>query len=128
MGNMDNIKALSPFPGLAITGRICGSVSGALMALGLYFGSDNLFNYEANTDSVMASRVFLQRFEDTLSSLQCKDVQELIVGQYMDPLREENQEAWIQAKGREKCSTVAGIGARLAAEVIIESMEEFRSI
>lgn len=38
LGNIEIIKALSPFPGFAGTGRICGAVSGGLVALGLYFG------------------------------------------------------------------------------------------
>jgi hypothetical protein len=32
-------------------------------------------------------------------------------------------EAFARAKGFEKCSLLPGIGARLAAEIIIESME-----
>jgi hypothetical protein len=43
----------------------------------------------------------------------------------MDPrASRENFEAFVKAKGYEKCTLPAGIGARLAAEIIIESMEE----
>ena len=128
LGNMDIIKALSPFPGFAVTGRICGAVSGAFIAFGLYFGSDDLLNYEGAGATMTAARVFLPRFEEIFGSFQCEDIQALILGRYMDPRgSKENMEAFIQAKGYEKCTIPAGIGARLAAEVIIESMEEAKS-
>jgi hypothetical protein len=48
----------------------------------------------------------------------------VIFGRYMDPAAsEENMEAFARAKGFEKCALVPGIGARLATEIIIESME-----
>ena len=42
LGNMEVIKALSPFPGFGGTGWMCGGVTGGLIALGLYFGSEDL--------------------------------------------------------------------------------------
>ena len=42
----------------------------------------------------------------------------------MDPgASKENMEAFAKARGFEKCSLVPGIGARLAAGFILESME-----
>jgi len=125
LGNMEIIKALSPFPGFGATGRICGAVTGGLVALGLYFGSDDLLNYAGTGATMTAARIFLPRFEETFSSLQCEDIQALILGRYMDPRgSKENFEAFVKAKGYEKCTIPAGIGARLAAEIIMESMEE----
>ena len=125
LGNMEIIKALSPFPGLGGTGRLCGAVTGALIAFGLYFGSEDMLNYEGNGATMTAARTFLPRLEEALGSLQCDDIQELVMGRYMDPrASEENFQAFIDAKGYEKCSLPPGIGARLAAEIIIESMEE----
>lgn len=122
---MEIIKALSPFPGFGVTGRICGAVSGALVTFGLYFGSDDLLNYQGTGAAIAAARQFLPRFEQELGSLMCEKIQEMVFGRYMDPrASEENFEAFKNAKGYEKCSLVAGIGARLAAEIIIESMEE----
>jgi hypothetical protein len=47
----------------------------------------------------------------------------VIFGHYMDPAAsEENMEAFAKAKGFEKCGLLPGIGARLAAEIIIESL------
>jgi len=122
LGNMEIIKALSPFPGLGLTGRTCGAVSGGLVALGLYFGSDELINDQANHAAMAAARKFLKRFEEEMGAIQCEDVEALVFGRYLNPWV--NGEAFRQAKGFEKCSLVAGTGARLAAEIIIESMEE----
>jgi len=126
LGDMDIIKALSPFPGFGSTGRICGAVSGGLISLGLYFGSEDMTNYDGTTAAMNAAREFLPRFEEMLGSLQCAEIQEDVVfGRFMDPrASQENRQAFLDAKGYEKCALLAGIGARLAAEIIIESMEK----
>ena len=36
------LKALTPFPGIALRGETCGAVTGSLMALGLVYGRENL--------------------------------------------------------------------------------------
>lgn len=129
LGNMEIIRALSPFPGFGMTGWICGAVTGGIIALGLYFGSDNLLNYEGNGRAISAARKFISRFEEGLGSILCPKLQEdLIFGRYMDPRgSEENFKAFQKAKGYEKCSLPPGIGARIASEIIIEAMEEVKS-
>jgi len=122
LGNMEIIKALSPFPGFGGTGRICGAVSGGLAALGLYFGSDDVLNYEGNRAAVAAAREFLTRFEETLGSLECRDVQTLLLGRYFDGRVKGDAEEFARCKGYEKCTIAAGIGARISAAIIIESM------
>jgi hypothetical protein len=37
------LKALTPFPGIALRGETCGTVVGSLMALGLVYGRGNLY-------------------------------------------------------------------------------------
>ena len=123
---MEIIKGLSPFPGFGATGRICGAVSGGLIALGLYFGSEDMTDYPKTGATIDAARKFLPRFEEALGSVQCAEIQEDVVfGRFMDPrASQENMQAFIDAKGYAKCTLPAGIGARLAAEIIIESMGE----
>ena len=126
LGDMAIIKALSPFPGFGSTGRICGAVSGGLIALGLYFGSEDMTDYEGVSKAMNAAREFLPRFEEAVGSVQCAEIQEDVVfGRYMNPrASEENRKAFLEAKGYEKCALLAAIGARIAAEIIIESMEQ----
>jgi C_GCAxxG_C_C family probable redox protein len=125
LGNMEIIKALSPFPGFGGTGWMCGGVTGSLIALGLYFGSDDMQDYDAVGATIMAARKFMPRFEEEVGAVVCPKIHEDVVfGRYMDPAAsEENMEAFAKAKGFEKCGLLPGIGARLAAEIIIESLK-----
>ena len=124
LGNMEIIKALSPFPGFGMTGWICGGVTGGLIALGLYFGSDDLVNYEGTGRTMTVARKFIPRFEEEFGTILCPKIQEdVIFGSYLDPRgSQENFEAFKKAKGYEKCALPPGIGARIAAQIIMESM------
>jgi C_GCAxxG_C_C family probable redox protein len=125
LGTMEIIKALTPFPGIGGTGEMCGGVTGSLIAFGLYFGSDDRLDFEATGATIITAQKFMAFFEDELGYLLCSDIQEHVVfGRNMDPgASEENMEAFARARGFEKCGLAPGIGARLAAEFIIESME-----
>ena len=130
LGNMEIIKALSPFPGFGATGWICGAITGGLITLGLYFGSDDMLNYESTGSTITAARKFMPRFEEEIGSVLCPKIHEDVVfGRYMDPrASDENMEAFKREKGYEKCTLLIGIGARLATEIIIESIEEDKSV
>jgi C_GCAxxG_C_C family probable redox protein len=125
LGTFDIIRALSPFPGFAMTGRICGAVTGGLIALGLYFGSDDMTNHAANRAATRAARVFLARMEETFGSLDCPSVETLLLGRYYFDSKDSkaNSDAFARDKGLAKCTVAPRIGARLAAEIIIENME-----
>jgi C_GCAxxG_C_C family probable redox protein len=120
LGNMAIIRSLSPFPGFGMTGGICGAVTGALVALGLY--------YEGTGRTMTAARTFIPQFEEEVGSIYCPRIQQDVVfGKYMDPRAgRENFEAFVAAHGYEKCALLPGIGARIAAEIIIESIEKER--
>ena len=124
LGNMEMIKALSPFPGFGGTGWMCGGVTGGLMALGLYLGSEDMLDYERMGATILAARKFMPRFEAEIGSVVCPEIQEKVIfGRYMDAAGgPEKMEAFARAKGFEKCSLLPGIGARLASEIIIESL------
>jgi hypothetical protein len=52
------------------------------------------------------------------------DIQRFIFGKYYDPLASfETLQAFDQAHAREKCPLAPGIGARIAAEIILDSTE-----
>jgi len=125
LGSMEIIKVLSPFPGFGLTGWMCGGVTGGLIGLGLYFGSEDIQDYDAVGVTMISARKFMSRFEEQTGDHVCSKLQEKVIfGRYMDPLASpENKKAFIEAKGIEKCSILPGIGARLAAEIIIESMK-----
>jgi C_GCAxxG_C_C family probable redox protein len=125
LGNMDVIKALTPFPGIGGTGEICGGITGSLIAFGLYFGSDNRMDYEAMNKTIMTSQKFMAYFEDAVGHLYCSDIIEtVILGRKLNP--GDNEEAMMTfsaEKGFEKCGLPPGMGSRLAAGFIIDSMK-----
>lgn len=123
LGNMENIRALSPFPGLAMTGGICGPVAGGLTALGLYFSDKNLADSE-NPAHYIAAREFIKRFENVMGSLLCPEIQICLLGKSYDPFAGlEELDAFNKSGAREKCPVAPGMGAKIAAEIVIESME-----
>ena len=72
-----------------------------------------------------AAREFISRFKKEMGTIMCPELQEnVIFGQYLDPrASKENFIAFQKAKGYEKCALPPGVGARLAAEVILNRVE-----
>jgi C_GCAxxG_C_C family probable redox protein len=126
LGNMEIIRAMAPFPGLSLTGGICGPVAGGLVAIGLFFSDPDPGNFE-NPAHYLAARKFLKRFEAAMGSLLCPDIQEQLLGKSYDPFAGPGErEAYDKAGARRKCPVAPGLGARIAAEIILESLEEKR--
>ncbi|MCJ7619354.1 MAG: C-GCAxxG-C-C family protein [Anaerolineae bacterium] len=125
LGSMEIIKALTPFPGVGGTGEICGGITGSLIAFGLYFGSDNRLDYGAMNETIMTSQKFMAFFEGELGHMYCADIIEMVIlGHRLNPGdSEEAMMTFSTEKGFEKCGLPPGIGARLAAEFIIDSMK-----
>ena len=125
LGSMEVIKALMNFPGIGGTGEMCGGVTGSLIAFGLKFGGDDMLDFQTTGPTMITAQKFMALFEDEVGYLYCSDIQEKVIfGRNMDPgASEENMEAFAKAQGFEKCGLAPGIGARLAAEFIIESLE-----
>jgi C_GCAxxG_C_C family probable redox protein len=125
LGNMEIIKALSPFPGIGGTGEICGGITGSLITFGLFFGSDNPLDYEAKGLTIMNAQKFMDLFEETIGHRHCADIIETVtIGYRLNPGEsEESMMTFAKEKGFEKCGLVPGTGTRLAAELIIDSLK-----
>jgi len=125
LGNMEIIKALTPFPGIGGTGEICGGITGSLIAFGLFFGSDNRLDYEAMNKTIMTAQKFMAFFEGELDHMYCADIIEtVILGHRINPGESEQaMMTFAGEKGFEKCGLPPAIGAGLAAEFIIDSMK-----
>ncbi len=123
LGNWTITRAMSPFPGFGMTGGICGGVTGSLIALGLFFGSDDAEDHMGTGRTMTAAREFIERFRQELGTIICPELQEeVIFGEYMDPRgSKENFVAFQKAQGFEKCALPPGVGARLAAEIMLDS-------
>ena len=105
LGNMEIIKALTPFPGIGGTGEICGGITGSLITFGLYFGSDDRLDYNAMNKTISISQKFMAYFEDAVGHLYCSDIIEtVILGKKLNPGDSEtSMSAFAGAKGFEKC-------------------------
>jgi len=125
LGNMEVLKALTPFPGIGGTGEICGGITGSLITFGLFFGSDNPLDYEAKGKTIQTAQKFMDLFEEALGHRHCADIIETVtIGYRLNPGEsEEAMMTFAKEKGFEKCGLVPGIGVRLAAELIIDSMK-----
>jgi len=125
LGNMDIIKALTPFPGIGGTGEICGGITGSLITFGLFFGSDDPLDYEAKGKTIQTAQRFMNLFEATIGHRHCADIIETVtIGYRLNPGEsDEAMMTFAKEKGFEKCGLVPGIGVRLAAELIIDSMK-----
>jgi C_GCAxxG_C_C family probable redox protein len=125
LGNIEIIKALTPFPGVGGTGEICGGITGSLIAFGLYFGSDDRLDYEAVNETIMTAQKFMAFFEGEIGHMYCAEIiEKVILGHRINPGEsEEAMMTFASEKGFEKCGLLPGIGVRLAAEIIIESLE-----
>ena len=124
LGNIEVLKALSPFPGFGGTGWMCGGVTGGLIALGLFGGSDDLGDHTAMGVTMAMAQQFMMRFEHEVGAFTSPKIQESVVfGHYMDPGASlEHMKEFEKAKGFEKCSLLPGIGARIASGIIIENI------
>ena len=124
LGSMEIVKALTPFPGIGGTGEICGGITGSLIAFGLFFGSDDRLDYEAMNRTIMTAQKFMAFFEDAIGHLYCADIIETVtIGHRLNPGEsEEAMMTFSREKGFEKCGLPPGIGVRLAAEFMIDSM------
>ena len=125
-GDMSVVKALSAFPGIALTGETCGGITGAMAALSLYFGKDDLLDYNANGRTYGKCRKLIQSFEQALGTTKCREIHEnVIFGRYYNTADiQEGYPGFVRDKGFEKCGLPPGIGARIAASIIIEDMEK----
>ncbi|MCJ7654791.1 MAG: C-GCAxxG-C-C family protein [Dehalococcoidia bacterium] len=125
LGNMEIIKALTPFPGVGGTGEICGGITGSLITFGLYFGSDDRLDYAAVNKTIAIAQKFMALFEGKIGHMYCADIIEtVILGHRLNPGESEvAMMTFAGEKGFEKCGLPPGIGVRLAAEFIIDSMK-----
>jgi len=130
LGNMEVIKALTTFPGIGGTGDMCGGITGTLIAFGLFYGPDNpldlSFLEDPLTNPFITSQKYIAFFEDAVGNMYCSDIIEnVILGHKINP--GESETAMIEfthEKGFEKCGLPPGMGVRLAAEFMIDSMQK----
>jgi C_GCAxxG_C_C family probable redox protein len=117
------LKALTPFPGLAFRGGVCGTYIGCMMTLGLAFGREKIDDWGGYIHSIPPVRAFSRRFEKEAGSIICCDVVEDQFGERFDSIEPSEIKRLISAGGMEKCSSVIRKGVRIAAEIMLERIK-----
>jgi C_GCAxxG_C_C family probable redox protein len=115
------LKALTPFPGIALRGETCGAVVGCLMALGLIYGRERLDDWPGYLASLRPARRFCRRFEQELGSTMCADILEKELGKRFNLADAVEALEYAASGGAEKCTAVIQKGVRIAAKLIPDS-------
>jgi C_GCAxxG_C_C family probable redox protein len=124
-GSMEVIQALALFPGIGGTGNMCGGITGSLINFGLYFSRTDRPGPQTMEVAMATAQNFIAAFEAELGNKYCADIIEKVtIGYRLNPGDgAEAMMTFAKEKGFEKCSMVPGIGARLAAGFIIDTMK-----
>ena len=114
------LKALTPFPGMALRGETCGTVTGSLMAIGLVYGRgrDRLGDWSLFTACLRPARRFCREFEKIYGSTRCGDVVERQFGKRFDLANPAQSMEWYNHGAMDKCAEVVRMAIRIAGEII----------
>jgi C_GCAxxG_C_C family probable redox protein len=125
LGNMEILDALALFPGIGGTGNMCGGITGSLVNFGLYFTGGGRSDPQTMSKAMATAQKFMAAFEAALGHRYCADIIERVtIGYKLNPGEsDEAMATFAKENGFAKCSTIPGIGARLAAEFIIDSTQ-----
>jgi C_GCAxxG_C_C family probable redox protein len=133
MKNSATFKSATVFGGgVARSGETCGALIGALMALGLVIGREQMEETEVYRKSMGPARELQKKFKEELKNqlglkedlktTLCKEIQEKIYGRSFDMNDEKDYKAFLDAGGHSDlgCPRVCAIAAQVAAEKIFE--------
>jgi len=112
------LKALTPFPGIALRGEICGAVTGCLMALGSVYGRDDLDDWKVYLASLPPSRRFCRRFEAENGGITCAAILETKLGRSYDLANRVEALKYAAAGGQKTCGAVIESAVHIAAEIM----------
>lgn len=112
------LRALTPFPGIALRGETCGAVVGCLMALGLEFGRDELGDWRGYIGSLPSARRFCRRFEEENGGTACADVLEQKLGRSFDLADRSEALVYAASGGPEACSKVVASAVQIASDTL----------
>lgn len=118
LGGDQVLRALAPFPGIALRGETCGAVTGAMMALGLALGTDTADNDAAVLAAYAPARELCERRENQHGSLRCDDLLERRLGRPIDLTSADDLEFYRSSGGPEVCAAIVMAAVRIAAEII----------
>ncbi len=123
IGGPDLLRASTCLAGgITRRGHVCGALTGGLIMIGFLTGRDDLEMFPQYQRGMEWGNVLYQKFIDAYGTVSCSELQKLHFGRTYDLQSLEEREALHKRMGEvEKgCQSVAGEGARMAAEVMVE--------
>lgn len=132
-GGTDVLKAATFMPGVASRKETCGAFLGGLMALGLVFGRDKLYDpsyREPATVKEYAARKkrtawkFCEELKKELGSTQCRDIHTRLMGREYEFMNPEDFQQFLKDGGSKQCRVPPEKAARIAAGIILEELGE----
>ena len=127
-GGKDLLKAATFMPGLMSRKETCGAVICGLMALGLAYGRDKLFDPKWNTpqgnEEMFKYRNKVGRvceaFKKEFGSTMCGVIRPKIMGRDYDTMDPIERKQFLDDGGAEKCRVPPEKAARIAGEILLE--------
>ena len=127
-GGKELLKAATFFPGVMARKETCGALLGGLMAMGLAYGRDKLFDPAWNTPEASEEMFryrqkvyrYCEAFKAEYGSTMCGVIRPLIMGRDYDTMIPEERAQFLADGGRKKCRQPAETAARIAAEILLE--------
>jgi C_GCAxxG_C_C family probable redox protein len=112
------LKALTPFPGIALRGETCGAVIGCLMAIGLVYGREDLSDWKGYLESLPPSRRFCRRFVEQHGTTACSSILQAKLGRSYNLADREESMQYVAAGGPKACEEVIARAVHIAAELL----------
>jgi len=122
-------KASTGFSGgMGCTGRTCGALTGGILSIGLFVGRDLSDLEDAprrRWQNFALVKDLIERYEATFGSLDCRDVQQKVVGLSIDLWnREEAKRFGTEYDGHNKCAEgVVGVVAGWTAQILLDYLD-----
>jgi C_GCAxxG_C_C family probable redox protein len=133
IGDKKSFKAATVLSGgIVRRGETCGALIGALMALGLVIGREEIENTEQYRNAMKPATEICERFmgalrvefefDKELKSTLCEEIQEKIYGRAFDLTDEKEYLEFLNAGGHsdQGCPKICGIASQIVAEKIFD--------
>lgn len=127
-GGKEVLKSATFMPGLMSRKETCGAIIGGLMALGLAYGRDKLYDPEWNTpqgnEEMLRCRNkawrFCEAFKKEFGSTMCGVIRPNIMGRDYDTMDPIERKQFLNDGGAKKCRVPPEKAARIVGEILLE--------
>ena len=113
------VKALAPFPGIALRGETCGAVSGCLAAIALAYEEDVLKDMDKRGLSREPASAFCSKYESEYGSTRCRDVIAYLTNKEYELSKPEDYTKLMEEGGFANCPGMVKQAVHFAAEIIL---------